>query len=256
MKSKSNLIEEVLNNLSLNEAEALELVKKLIEKYKFSPENCFPKKRGRPKGSLNKKTIAKLEEQKRLENKGKNSKISDTNKETSAVVQSPAVKKKVIGEKKIKKKSEISVRKFDSNLISEKITGFEMGKEYSFYILYKGDDGYIRSKRILENWNAEGVIIPYKVLGKQFVIGLTDECADFTLRQAEEYAKTLPVIKENHWEVMSFEQIGLAKSVDEELNVLLKKLGGDPFIGNYAANGNGNGKGKKNKPKIRYAVDI
>lgn len=250
MKSKSHLIDDVLNNLVLNESEALELVKKLIEKYKFTSEVCFPvvKKRGRPKGSLNKKTIAKLKEQKLSEKKEVKKKTAE--KKLSSPVPKTEVKKKT----PIKKKTAVIIHKFDPNVILEKITGFEMGKEYPFYILYKGDDGYIRSNRILENWNAEGVIIPYKTIGRQFVIGMNDECADFTLRQAEEYAQTIPTIKGNHWEVMTAEQIGVVKSFEEELNGLLKKIGGDLFVGSYVQDPKSNG--KKGKLKIRYAVDI
>ena len=140
----------------------------------------------------------------------------------------------------------------------EEIEKLKMGKEYSFDILYKWQGKMVVSNRIMQEGTPLGVFVPYtrKTVGyAKFVLYYTDEISGLSLNKASAYARNkLPAYKGEKWKILDSWQIEAAKQAQPELNQLLKKIGGDPFIGSYLVPKVANY--HKMPDKIRYAVNV
>ena len=133
-----------------------------------------------------------------------------------------------------------------------------MGKEYSMDILYRWRDRMVVSDRVLQEGTPLGVFVPYnrKALEyEKFVLYFCDEISGLPLNKAEAYARSkLPAYKGEKWKVLDSWQIEAAGQAQPELNRILKKIGGDPFVGSYLTPKMVHY--HKMPDKIRYAVNV
>ena len=140
----------------------------------------------------------------------------------------------------------------------EEIEKLKMGKEYSMDILYRWRDRIVVSDRVLQEGTPLGVFVPYnrKALEyEKFVLYFCDEISGLPLNKAEAYARSkLPAYKGEKWKVLDSWQIEAAGQAQPELNRILKKIGGDPFVGSYLTPKTVHY--HKMPDKIRYAVNV
>lgn len=140
----------------------------------------------------------------------------------------------------------------------EEIEKLKMGKEYSMDILYRWRDRMVVSDRVLQEGTPLGVFVPYnrKALEyEKFVLYFCDEISGLPLNKAEAYARSkLPAYKGEKWKVLDSWQIEAAGQAQPELNRILKKIGGDPFVGSYLTPKTVHY--HKMPDKIRYAVNV
>lgn len=140
----------------------------------------------------------------------------------------------------------------------EEIEKLKMGKEYSMDILYRWRDRMVVSDRVLQEGTPLGVFVPYnrKALEyEKFVLYFCDEISGLPLNKAEAYARSkLPAYKGEKWKVLDSWQIEAAGQAQPELNRILKKIGGDPFVGSYLTPKMVHY--HKMPDKIRYAVNV
>lgn len=140
----------------------------------------------------------------------------------------------------------------------EEIEKLKMGKEYSMDILYRWRDRMVVSDRVLQEGTPLGVFVPYnrKALEyEKFVLYFCDEISGLPLNKAEAYARSkLPAYKGEKWKVLDNWQIEAAGQAQPELNRILKKIGGDPFVGSYLTPKTVHY--HKMPDKIRYAVNV
>ena len=140
----------------------------------------------------------------------------------------------------------------------EEVEKLKMGKEYSMDILYRWRDRMVVSDRVLQEGTPLGVFVPYnrKALEyEKFVLYFCDEISGLPLNKAEAYARSkLPAYKGEKWKVLDSWQIEAAGQAQPELNRILKKIGGDPFVGSYLTPKTVHY--HKMPDKIRYAVNV
>ena len=140
----------------------------------------------------------------------------------------------------------------------EEIEKLKMGKEYSMDILYRWRDRMVVSDRVLQEGTPLGVFVPYnrKALEyEKFVLYFCDEISGLPLNKAEAYARSkLSAYKGEKWKVLDNWQIEAAGQAQPELNRILKKIGGDPFVGSYLTPKTVHY--RKMLDKIRYAVNV
>lgn len=140
----------------------------------------------------------------------------------------------------------------------EEIEKLKMGKEYSMDILYRWRDRMVVSDRVLQEGTPLGVFVPYnrKALEyEKFVLYFCDEISGLPLNKAEAYARSkLPAYKGEKWKVLDSWQIEAAGQAQPELNRILKKIGGDSFVGSYLTPKTVHY--RKMPDKIRYAVNV
>lgn len=140
----------------------------------------------------------------------------------------------------------------------EEVEKLKMGKEYSMDILYRWRDRMVVSDRVLQEGTPLGVFVPYnrKALEyEKFVLYFCDEISGLPLNKAEAYARSkLPAYKGEKWKVLDNWQIEAAGQAQPELNRILKKIGGDPFVGSYLTPKTVHY--RKMPDKIRYAVNV
>ena len=130
----------------------------------------------------------------------------------------------------------------------------EMGKALPFKLLYKTKEGPYLSERVLNSLNPEGVVVPYRISGRFFVLRIFEEAEVLSAKEAAACAKKLERIGDKPWMLLAPEQKESRKAVKIELNEVIKKVGGDLFEGNYLTNPPSYG----NKPaqKIRFATEL
>lgn len=130
----------------------------------------------------------------------------------------------------------------------------EMGKALPFKLLYKTKEGPYLSERVLNSLNPEGVVVPYRISGKFFVLRIFEEAEVLSVKEAAACAKKLERIGDKPWMLLTPQQKESCKAVKIELNEVIKKVGGDLFEGHYLTNPPSYG----NKPaqKIRFAVEL
>lgn len=138
------------------------------------------------------------------------------------------------------------------------IENLKMGREYSMDILYRWRNRMVVSNRVLQEGAPLGVFIPYNrksVEYEKFILYVTDEIPGLPLSKASSYARSkLPAYKGERWKVLDTWQIEAAKQAQPELNRILKKIGGDPFVGSYLVPNVVNY--HKMPDKIRYALNV
>lgn len=130
----------------------------------------------------------------------------------------------------------------------------EMGKALPFKLLYKTKEGPYLSERVLNSLNPEGVVVPYRISGRFFVLRIFEEAEVLSAKEAAACAKKLERIGDKPWMLLTPQQKESCKAVKIELNEVIKKVGGDLFEGNYLTNPPSYG----NKPaqKIRFATEL
>ena len=139
----------------------------------------------------------------------------------------------------------------------EELEKAKMGKEYPLDILYQWRNKLVVSNRIMQEGMPLGVFVSYnqKEIGERFVLYLYDEISGLPLKDAQAYARNkLPAFRGEKWKLLDQRQISAAKAVQPELNKLLKKLGGDAFVGSYMVPKTANY--HKMPDKIRYALYV
>ncbi len=140
----------------------------------------------------------------------------------------------------------------------QEIENLKMGREYSMDILYCWRNRMVVSNRVLQEGTPLGVFIPYNrkaVEYEKFILYVTDEISGLPLSKASSYARSkLPAYKGEKWKVLDTWQIEAAKQAQPELNRILKKIGGDPFVGSYLVPKVVNY--HKMPDKIRYALNV
>ena len=134
------------------------------------------------------------------------------------------------------------------------VKALEMGKELPLKLMYKTKEGVYFSDRVLNSLNPEGVVVPYRIKGKFFVVRIYNEVSGILLSNAAAYAKKLEKVNDRPWMILTPQQKESCMAVRVELNEVIKKVGGDLFEGNYLTNPPSYG----NKPgqKIRFTVEI
>ena len=130
----------------------------------------------------------------------------------------------------------------------------EMGKALPFKLLYKTKEGPYLSERVLNSLNPEGVVVPYRISGRFFVLRIFEEAEVLSAKEAAACAKKLERIGDKPWMLLTPQQKESCKAVKIELNEVIKKVGGDLFEGNYLTNPPSYG----NKPaqKVRFATEL
>ncbi len=140
----------------------------------------------------------------------------------------------------------------------DEIEKLKMGKVYSMDILYRWKGRLVVSNRVMQDATPLGIFVPYKRRAAgyaKFILGATDEIAGLQLSKAQKYARNqLPPYEGEKWDVINDWQIEAAKQAQPELNQMLKKVGGDPFVGLYLVPRSVNYHGMPDK--IRYAVNV
>lgn len=141
----------------------------------------------------------------------------------------------------------------------EEIKGFQMGKRLRFHLLYRMGKRYVRSSRVMTDAEVIGVYVPYVIRTryKNFILYIVDDVAGIPADSAASWAKSnIKPYQGERWSLLSEIQVRSCKAVKGELNLLLRKVNGDLFIGNYITRGAGNvyipGKAPE---KIRFAVE-
>lgn len=177
--------------------------------------------------------------------------ISEQSSIKEEVAQEKIEKKvvKFIPEKIVQEKRRLDILPSEDNFESLK-----MGKVLSLALMYKIKSGYVRSDKVLNGLNPEGIYIPYKFGGEEFVLSLTNEPMGINLKDAISYAKTKQKINDKSWMVLTPQQNESAKSKLSDLNEILKKVGGDAFEGGYFTNPSSYS--SRIKDKIRLAIEV
>ncbi len=138
------------------------------------------------------------------------------------------------------------------------IEKLKMGKVYSMDILYRWKKRLVVSNRVMQDATPLGIFVPYKRRAAgyaRFILAATDEIAGLPVSKAQKYARNqLPPYEGEKWDVLNSWQIEAAKQAQPELNQMLKKVGGDPFVGLYLAPKSVNY--HEMPDKIRYAVNV
>ncbi len=142
----------------------------------------------------------------------------------------------------------------------EEVEALKFGKEYSLYALYMYKDRFVRTNRVLTEARAIGVFIPYlrRDGNKEFILYYTDEYPGLTKRVALAYARNkLPAYKGVKWKIKENIHDASIKAVLPELNMLLKKMGGDKFEGHYQdPHETYFGENSMTDKKIRYVCEV
>lgn len=140
----------------------------------------------------------------------------------------------------------------------DEIEKLKMGKVYSMDILYRWKGRLVVSNRVMQDATPLGIFVPYKRRAAgyaRFILGATDEIAGLSVSKAQKYARNqLPPYEGEKWDVLDSWQIEAAKQAQPELNQMLKKVGGDPFVGLYLVPKSVNY--HQMPDKIRYAVNV
>ena len=125
-------------------------------------------------------------------------------------------------------------------------------------ILYRWKKRLVVSNRVMQDATPLGIFVPYKRRAAgyaRFILAATDEIAGLPVSKAQKYARNqLPPYEGEKWDVLNSWQIEAAKQAQPELNQMLKKVGGDPFVGLYLAPKSVNY--HEMPDKIRYAVNV
>ena len=142
----------------------------------------------------------------------------------------------------------------------EEVEALKFGKEYSLYALYMYKDRFVRTNRVLTEARAIGVFIPYlrRDGNKEFILYYTDEYPGLTKRVALAYARNkLPAYNGVKWKIKENIHDASIKAVLPELNMLLKKMGGDKFEGHYQdPHETYFGENSMTDKKIRYVCEV
>ncbi len=142
----------------------------------------------------------------------------------------------------------------------EEVEALKFGKEYSLDALYMYKDRFVRTNRVLTEARAIGVFIPYLSRGgnKEFILYYTDEYPGLTKRVALAYARNkLPAYNGVKWKIKENIHDASIKAVLPELNILLKKMGGDKFEGRYQdPHETYFGENSMTDKKIRYVCEV
>ncbi len=123
---------------------------------------------------------------------------------------------------------------------------------------YKAGDKYLISHYVLQDLMPVFVCVMYKAPIKGYVgvgIAITDDNSGTSIKDVAAYAKSLPEIEGEKWEVMNSLQYALVRVVQSEFNAFCSKLGGDAMMGHYLAQSM-DGTFPKGKGKIRLVIQL
>ena len=139
-------------------------------------------------------------------------------------------------------------------LTKAEAASLEMGKVLPLKLVYKTGEGLYLSERILNSLNPEGVVVPYRINGKFFLLRIFDEVSAMSVQEAVAVAKKRERINGKPWMLLTPQQKESCKAVQTELNEVIKKIGGDLFDGQYLTNPPSYG--NKSGQKIRFTVEL
>lgn len=154
------------------------------------------------------------------------------------------------------KKERVRAAKRTNALPGEKdLENLKMGGILSLNLLYETKDGVVQSENMMNSILPLGVCLRYKYSHNVFAV-YPYEMTSMTLKDAQNYAKTLPKVNGNSWMVLTPQQRDACKSKKNELNIILKKVGGDVFNGDYLTNPLTYGCKTQEILKVRFAVEL
>ena len=133
-----------------------------------------------------------------------------------------------------------------------------MGLPHRLRIVYKAEDKYVVSHYVLRDLMPVLVCVMYqRRIGIYSGVGiaLEDDHSGISAVEAADYAATLPAIDGEPWRVMNSLQYAQLRSVSADLNLIIKKLGGDVLNGHYVTL-SFDGSYPCGQGKIRYAVNL
>lgn len=154
------------------------------------------------------------------------------------------------------KKERVRAAKRTNALPGEKdLENLKMGGILSLNLLYQTKEGVIQSEYMMNSILPLGVCLRYKYSHNVFAV-YPYEMTNMTLKDAQNYARTLPKVNGNPWMVMTPQQRDACKSKKNELNIVLKKVGGEIFNGDYLTNPISYGSKKQDILKVRFVVEL
>ncbi len=265
--SKVLIIKTMVLAVDLSTEEQRKLVKELVSEWKLQVEDVREKtetveqpekrKRGRPKKiktEEEKTSVSKEAPKKRRgrprkvqENKSDNLLPETLNPESKAPSVDVSAKEKKHGPFK-------KLEDYPS------LQRYKMGAEQRFQIVYRWKNDLLLSAYVLTDLSPVGIYIPYngKMFGKYrgFIVDMYDEAVLTGVKEALNYLqeKRQP-FDDEQWSVMNSLQWATLKNIQGDVNVVLRKIGGDHLLGSYRRI-SPNDLTPIGAGKMRYTVDV